>query len=276
MFSGTCTVTKFHTVRAVLAAVLLGLSDPLPAETRLHHLSLNATDPAAAIQFYCARFPCQPNTPPAAPGFTAGNVQILFTQAAEVKPGVTAFCHLGWGAPDIRAEYIRQLDLGTPFAQPLEYLYGEIYFAYVRGPHGVEVEINTAKSNDFSHVHLYSLHPTIAGEWYVRHLGLKATRPLDSKPLTIGRYTVSSAAHLDAGSTRLLIFPRPDGVTDLVPSDGTAVDHLAFTVENLDQKLLDLRRSGARILQMPTAARPRSALVLGPDRMKIKLLEREP
>ena len=246
------------------------------AETRLHHVHLLAQDPVAVAEFYAARLPVRRTRMFGAEALDASPCALVISAAAEVRQAKTAVWHLGWGALDIRAEYIRQLDLGTPFAQPLEYLLPGAYFAYIAAPHGVEVEINSSKNAGFGHVHLYSLHPAVAGEWYARYLGLRPARPLSTAPVQVGRYALSSAAYLDAGGVGLLIFPKPDGVDDLLPSEGTGVDHLAFLVDNLDTKLADLRRSGARIVApaREMEAGWRGAMVMGPDRMKIELLER--
>lgn len=247
------------------------------AETRLHHVHLLSPDPAATVEFYASRLPSKRTQLLGLAGLETPRGFVLVSPAAEVKPGKTALWHLGWGALDIRAEYIRQLDLGTPFAKPLEYLVPGAFVAYIAAPQGVEVEILPAKTEGFVHIHLWSLHPVVAGEWYARFLGLRPTRPLTSAPVQVGRYTFSSAAYLDAGGVSLLIAPKPDEVEALAPSEGSAMDHLAFSVDNLDGKLLELRKSGTRILEMPREIAPgvRAAMVQGPDRMRVELIEQQ-
>jgi len=245
------------------------------AETRLHHVHLLAPDPAAVVDFYVGHFAASRGKVLGLDAVQTARTALVVSAASEVKAGPTALWHLAWGATDMRAEYMRQLDRGTRFTQPIEQLLPGVFLAYVAAPQGVEVEINTAKTNEFTHVHLYSRYPHVAGEWYARYLGLRPTRPLSSAPVQVGRYRFSSAAYLDAGGVSVLIAPMPEGVTELLPSEGSAVDHLAFAVEGLDAKLLDLRKSGARILAMPREIAPgvRAAMVQGPDRMKIELIE---
>ena len=277
MFSESYPVKILHTVRSRLGRLVLALWVQclwLPAETRFHHVHLNTRDPEAAHQYFCQRFPGKAGRMlDQVPGVDTGNGWIVAERREEVKPGQTALWHLGWGAADFRAEYIRHLDAGTRFGHPFEQLRPSLYFAYATGPEGLEVELNSAQRDGFGHIHLYSAHPVVAGEWYQR-LGLKATRPLEDKPIELGRYTIAASAWLDAGGLGVIIFPKPEG-TDLVASDGTVVDHLAFVVDNLDRKMVELRRSGTRILQEARPGPPgvRTALVQGPDRMKIELLE---
>ena len=267
-----------HSVRPAAVRLVLALwvqAACLPAETRFHHLHLNATDPPAVYQFFAGRFAGKLDKLfGQIDGFDTGRGWILAQKREIVNEAKTAFWHLGWGAVDFRSAYIRLLDLGTRFAHPAEHLTPELDFAYAAGPHGLLVELNTAKADGLGHIHLWSAHPAVAGEWYQR-LGLKPTRPLDEKPLQVGRYSLSSAASLDADGVRVLIFPKPDDVADLAPNEGTLVDHLAFQVDDLDRKLLDLRKSGTRILEPPRELLRgvRGALVQGPDRLRIELIE---
>jgi catechol 2,3-dioxygenase-like lactoylglutathione lyase family enzyme len=249
----------------------------LLAETRFHHAHLRTTDPAQATEFYTKRLGAKPSELFGQPALETSHGTFVLEKVTELAPTQTALWHFGWGATDIRAAYIRQLDLRTPLAQPLENLLPGLFFCYLAAPEGVLVEINSSKREGFGHVHLYSLYPHIAGEWYARYLGLKPLRPLSSAPVKIGRYEVSSEAALDAGGVGILFFPKPANVAELAPSENSAVDHLAFTVDNLDQRLLDLRKSGARILEMPKeiAPRVRSAMVMGPDRMRLELIEKQ-
>ena len=39
------------------------------------------------------------------------------------------------------------------------------YYAYVKGPNGVLIELNTANHHRFGHVHLLSADPVAAGLW---------------------------------------------------------------------------------------------------------------
>lgn len=279
MFSGTYPVKNLHGVRPGWAQWVLVLwvqTGLLYSETRFHHLQLNSLAPEAAHQFFTERFGARPGQALGAKlGVDTGRGWIVAQPAAEVKEGKTALWHIGFGFLDMRADYIRHLDMGTPFSQPLELLVPGAYFAYVNGPGGLQIEVNTSKQEGFGHLHLWSAHPLVAGDWYQRLLGLKLIRPLEDKPVQVGRYTFGASAYLKAGDVSVLISPKPDDVPELAPSEGTLVECLGFQVDNLDAMLLALRRSGTRILTPAGDVAPgvRSAMVLGPDRIKIRLVE---
>lgn len=90
---------------------------------------------------------------------------------AEVR---SAIWHFGWGAEDMQVAYQAQLDMGTEFATLLTDIsdlarWPGFYYAYMKGPDGALIALNTAKHPQFGHLHLLSADPVAAGEWWVRH-----------------------------------------------------------------------------------------------------------
>ena len=79
-----------------------------PPKAHFHHIHLNATDPAAAIDFYSHKFDFDKS-------------RILFTKVSDAPPWeiVSAIWHFGWGAEDMPATYKKQVDSGTRFQTPL-------------------------------------------------------------------------------------------------------------------------------------------------------------
>jgi predicted enzyme related to lactoylglutathione lyase len=59
-----------------------------------------------------------------------------------------------------------------------------------------------------------------------------------------------------------------------VPSRGQALDHVAFSVDDLDVMLRRLRRNGVRVLIEPyDFGDSRAAMIEGPDGLAIELVE---
>ena len=56
---------------------------------------------------------------------------------------------------------------------PLTRLNPNLLFAYMKAPDNALVEINTASTRAFLHVHLVSAAPLCAADWYIKHLGAK-------------------------------------------------------------------------------------------------------
>ena len=93
---------------------------------------------------------------------------------------VSALFHIGWGAEDMKAEFERQIRLGTTFQTVLTdgaELFGagtrdRNFFMYLDGPDHATIEVQSATHHNFMHVHLFSYDPVAASEWFETHLGL--------------------------------------------------------------------------------------------------------
>src|ERR1044072_7446502 len=87
-----------------------------------HHLHLNTTDAAAAINFYTSKFDCEKaRFAGLMDGVWAQRSWLLFTKVSPPPPWelTSAIWHFGWGAEDMKATYQKQLDSGTKFFNPL-------------------------------------------------------------------------------------------------------------------------------------------------------------
>ena len=144
------------------------------AAAGFHHLHLNSSDPAAAIDWYTKTFAVTSRANVAGfDGIATEKIHLLFSKTA--KPPIATLdspiWHFGWGSPDMPADFAMHQANGVRFATPLSKLAQGTVFAYMNGPDGALVEINSAQSRAFVHVHLYSEHPLCTGDWYVKHLG---------------------------------------------------------------------------------------------------------
>jgi catechol 2,3-dioxygenase-like lactoylglutathione lyase family enzyme len=104
---------------------LIGLWIPAAAQevpkAHFHHIHLNSTDPAAALDFYTRKFDCEKGKFEGADAVWAQKSWILFTKAKDAPPSeiVSAIWHFGWGAEDMPATYKKQIDSGTKFETPI-------------------------------------------------------------------------------------------------------------------------------------------------------------
>src|SRR5579864_6010310 len=90
-----------------------------PPLAHFHHVHLNSTDPAAAIDFYTSKFDSEKaKFAGLVDAVWAQKSWLLFTKVTTApKSEVTStIWHIGWGAEDMKAIYQRQLDSGTKFA----------------------------------------------------------------------------------------------------------------------------------------------------------------
>ena len=168
----------------------LGAARPALAQTHFHHAHLNSTDPAAAIDFYTTHLSGEKATFDGSRAVWTQKSWLLFTKVKQPPPSeiVSPLFHIGWGAEDMKAEFERQMKLGTTFQTVLTdgvELFGagtrdRNFFMYLDGPDHVTIEVQSAMHHDFMHVHLFSDDPVAAAAWYQQHLGIAARTKLET------------------------------------------------------------------------------------------------
>ena len=256
--------------------------------TSFHHVHLNSTDSAKAIDFYTRTFDVTKKA--ALAGFDGVQSEKMYLLFNKVKSPPTvspdsAIWHFGWGSTAMEADYQKHLASGVTFHTPITRLGSGLLFAYMKAPDGALVEINTSNTRAFIHVHLYSDAPLCAAEWYVKHLGASSrsqrSGPCEvpfaapSEPLGVIR---SPAATVRFGEVSLIIYPR-QRPGPLVSPRGHVVDHIALVVPDLAGALDRLRKSGVKVLEEGRPfgdSKTRAAMIEGPDSIAIELIEEAP
>jgi catechol 2,3-dioxygenase-like lactoylglutathione lyase family enzyme len=268
------------------------------AGIHFHHLHLNTTDPQRAADFYTTKFEARKaRFAGLQDAVWAHDSWILFTKVAAPPSWelVSPIWHFGWGAEDMKAEYKKQLDNGTKFFAPLTKLSAdgapnEFFFAYVESPDRAFIELNTADHHHFGHVHLFSADPVSAAEWYMKHLDAKrrnANTPLSREPRFRNNLQIGPSVSLMSDDVNIIIYPVEysktayadqwqAGQTTLISPRGRTVDHLGFSVANLDQALANLRKDGVKVTSEPrsiASGQVKFAFIEGPDQIAIELIE---
>jgi catechol 2,3-dioxygenase-like lactoylglutathione lyase family enzyme len=168
-------------------------------------------------------------------------------------------------------------------------------FGYLRGPDGAMIENAQAGTVErFNHIHMYHEHPICAMQWYITHLG--ATLP-QGRGGTPGALPAGDCKRLYAPPTwpsfaktgfvrepsgavffddiSISIRPWPGG--GLVSTRGHVVDHWALSVADLDATVLRLKGEGVTFLEdIHPWGNMRAAMIEGPDRVAIELVEVKP
>jgi len=260
---------------------------PVPAH--FHHVHVNSTNPAKTQEFYEKTFGAQPvkfkDTTDAL--FTSRGF-ILINQVAQPPRDLetTAIRHIGWAGVDGPNEFARLKEKGAQFHTPLTPL-GTNWFFYIFGPDREIAEIYTGDQNHlFNHVHLSVDDLTKTVDWYERVLGMtfpasaRAPRPVDPN----ARW--GTAARLD-GVSFVFIYKDhyyaesehrlPVG-RQLQSSEGSPIDHIAFSYEHIGPELDRMKAAGVTITR-PIADRPdgvRSFFIAGPDAVSIEIVEAKP
>lgn len=274
---------------------------PPPALAHFHHLHLNATDPAAAINFYTSKFDCEKGKfAGLLDGVWAQKSWMLFTKVSAPPPWelTSAIWHFGWGAEDMKATYQKQLDSGTKFFTPLTDISdiggrnpgatGLFYYAYVEGPDRALIELNTAGHHRFGHLHMFSEDPVSAGEWYMKHFGAtrRGTAPPSREPRYYRDVPIGPSMSLTMDNVNMIIYPiaySRKAYTDhwktqkeMTSTKGRVVDHVGFSVDNLSETLEKLRKDGVKVtdeIKSVAGGKIKYAFIEGPDKIRIELVE---
>lgn len=248
-----------------------------------HHVHLNATDPAAAIQFYTSKFKARKESfAGLGDAVWTGDSWLLFTKVDAQPPSelLSGIWHIGWGAEDMQSTYQQQLAKGTRFATPITDISDMVggnrsfFYAYVDGPDHVLIELNTARHHNFGHVHLFSADPPAAGAWYAKELGVR-TFPQTEKRI-YRNVQIAPAAFVTADHVSMIIYPVEYRGGTIVSTRGRVIDHLGFSVDDLDATLARLRNDGVKVTAEPRSladGRIRSAFIEGPDEVAIELIQ---
>ena len=279
--------------------VSVAQESPTGQLAHFHHVHLNVTDPAAAIDFYTSKFDAEKaKFAGLSDAVWAQKSWLLFSKVA-VPPKfevTSTIWHIGWGAENMKATYQKQLDMGTMFATPITDIsdigggtvQGVFFYAYVDGPDHQLIELNTANHHHFGHIHMLSKDPLAAGEWYVKEFGL--SRPGRGAPSREPRfyrgYQIGPSMSLMMDNVNIIIFPMeyarnewPDlwkDRTDLESTIGHTTDHIGFGVDNLEQTLERLKNDGVRVTDEPRSVaggKVKFAFIEGPDHIRIELVE---
>ncbi len=279
---------------AILSVGAIAFSqESAPPAAHWHHVHINSTDPARSVRFYTSTFDCEKSRyQDRADAVWAQKSWLLFDKAKSAPPSdiVSAIWHVGWGAEDMKATYDKLLAGGTKFQTPITDISalagrppGNFFYAYVDGPDHELIELNTANHHHFGHLHLLSADPVAAGEWYAKHLGI-ALRGKQAQKRVYEGFPVAPSASLQADNVNILIFPVEyarvswpalwDARKDFESTRGRAIDHIAFSVDNLGASLDRLRGEGVKILEpVHDVMGVKSAMIEGPDHIAIELVE---
>ena len=180
---------------------------------------------------------------------------LLFNKVKQPPPYevVSPLFHIGWGAEDMKAEFERQIELGTTFQTVLTdgvELFGagtrdRNFFMYLDGPDHTTIEVQSAMHHNFMHVHLLSDDPVRRGGVVRTAPGPDAAQPVDDRRAFRGIPTGPSASlQLDVvtffwyptAHAKALYGGQWKGRTQYASNRGRVIDHVAVSVDNLDRR----------------------------------------
>ena len=252
-------VAAFVTVAVVgLAGVARG------AEAVYHHVHLAADNPEEAAQWYIRHMGCEVMLD-RTDRCQFGTMYLAFRPGpAEGGSDGSAVNHIGLSFADLAAKMQELEAAGVTIVTPLREAPGLFKLAFVEDPWGTRIEVvEDPASLGFHHVHLRSANPEATLAWYHTLLG-------GQRATLKGRLD-----GLLYGKAWLLATRQTEG--RVAPSEGRAIDHLAFAVANLERAAADIREQGVQFTREPWVLEngpfAKASTIISPDGVRVEVVE---
>ncbi len=265
--------------RMLLAGVVAVASFvAIPAIARAadyHHVHVTASNATEAVRWYTRYMDCQPLSD-RNDGVDCGGAQVVFDSRPSLGSSQrTGIDHISFSYADLTAKMaefeavgvrgsgvrLQRFDDGST----LRDLPGLFKYGFIFDPWGTRIElVEDVNTLGFHHIHLSATDPAATLAWYQEMFGGESARLRD---------------RLDGvllGDIWLLAMRHEDGTP--AATAGRAIDHIAFSVENLDSAVAQMRRDGIEFLEEPgvpeggrTSAK--RTFIGGPDNVSLAVVE---
>jgi catechol 2,3-dioxygenase-like lactoylglutathione lyase family enzyme len=120
----------------------------------------------------------------------------------------------------------------------------------------------------FDHIHLRSLDPDAAAQFYVDHLGARIADRIETEKV----YRIA----IKIGELNIFIDRVPGGTTPAAPRPHLGLEHFGLQVKDLHAAATELKAKGVEFTMEPVEFRPGLwiSFIRGPDDVAIELLQR--
>jgi len=255
-------------------------------KANFHHIHLNVRDRDSTISYYKKYF-----------GATQvkyrDQVDALFTEKSfllmnivDNKPSThlgSSLWHIGWSGVDGQSEFDWRVKEGIEIHTPIT-PHGDNYWMYFLGPEKEVIEIYTGNKNHrFEHIHLLSTDVDKTIDWFESNLGLipvyeKAKQWQNNKL----RWKWNL---LTVNNINIIVFGKPVEEElwwpkeKIKPTDGSAIDHISFSYENIEPVMNKMRSAGLDIVQdikIDPIYGIKSFFVRGLDNLLVEIVEEKP
>ena len=262
-------------VLALVAAVATLVAIPAIARAAdYHHVHITASAPSEGVRWYEQHMDCEPVADRSDAADCAGVELVFVVQPAIGSTQGTGVNHIGFSYPDLTAKMAELEAVGVrgsgvrlqrfPDGSTLRDVPGLFKLGFVFDPWGTRIEmVEDPERLGFHHIHLSATDPAATLAWYQD---------------VFGGETASLKGRLDG-----LLF---DDVWVLVSeaesipatTQGRAIDHIGFSVPDLDAAAAEMRRKGIVFQtepEVPEGGRTsaKRAFIVGPDNVRLAVVE---
>ncbi|MEE2613430.1 MAG: VOC family protein [Acidobacteriota bacterium] len=268
-------MSRTRTSVALVAAVATLVAIPAIARAAdYHHVHITASAPSEGVRWYEQHLDCEPVADRSDAADCAGVELVFVVQPAIGSTQGTGVNHIGFSYPDLTAKMAELEAVGVrgsgvrmqrfPDGSTLRDVPGLFNLGFVFDPWGTRIEmVEDPERLGFHHIHLSATDPAATLAWYQD---------------VFGGETASLKGRLDG-----LLF---DDVWVLVSeaesipatTQGRAIDHIGFSVPDLDAAAADMRRKGIVFQtepEVPEGGRTSAtrAFIVGPDNVRLAVVE---
>ena len=262
-------------VLALVAAVATLVAIPVIARAAdYHHVHITASAPSEGVRWYEQHLDCEPVADRSDAADCAGVELVFMVQPAIGSTQGTGVNHIGFSYPDLTAKMAELEAVGVrgsgvrlqrfPDGSTLRDVPGLFKIGFIFDPWGTRIEmVEDPEHLGFHHIHLSATDPAATLAWYQD---------------VFGGETASLKGRLDG-----LLF---DDVWVLVSeaesipatTQGRAIDHIGFSVPDLDAAAAEMRRKGIVFQtepEVPEGGRTsaKRAFIVGPDNVRLAVVE---
>ena len=261
---------------ASLTAVTLIVAPALAQAADYHHVHITTSSPAKGVEWYSEYMECEP----LADRDDAANcdgVEVVFVpQATTGGSQGTGINHIGFSFPDLTAKMAALEAVGVrgsgvrlqrnPDGSTIRDIPGLFKIAFIFDPWGTRIElVEDDEYLGFHHIHLSATNPQETLAWYRDVMG---GEPASMRGMLDG---------LLFDDVWLLVAQHPEGSAPAT-TQGRAIDHIGFMVDDLDAASGDLRQRNIHFYQEPVVPEngrtsAKQAYLAGPDNVRVEVVE---
>lgn len=233
-----------------------GTAGPAPVTRPFDHVHVAVAEPERAAAWYIRLLGA--GAAATADRVWFGDVLLIFQKTSERRSGAAGpVAHMAFAVPDIPASVAALTQDGARVLAKSTEVPGLFKAALLEDPWGVPIEIVEGPAPGLHHVHLNAADPAGTLDGYERLFGGV-------------RAQVGRTGALQYGGMFLLVQPG-------TPVTGpTAIDHISWRVDNVDEATSALRARGVTVLREPgtSPGGNRVSFVEGPGGARIEVMQR--
>ena len=263
-----------NTLGLVLATASLVSLPVLARAADYHHVHVTSSNASEAVKWYERYLDCQPLAD-RDDGVDCVGAQVVFDSRPTLGTSQrTGIDHISFSYADLTSKMAELESVGVRgsgvrlqrFADgsTLREVPGLFKHGFIFDPWGTRIEmVEDADTLGFHHVHLSATDPAATLTWYQEMFGGESARLRDRLD------------GLRLGDIWLLAMSA-EGTP--AATAGRAIDHIAFSVDNLDSAAARMRRDGVAFLEEPATPEggrtsAKRAFIRGPDNVSLAVVE---